>query len=71
MSFKLTVFESDYQANWFIDFLRESGFYETLECTIDDCVIPWGGRDIKDTNYIEFETEQQALIFILRWQHGN
>lgn len=34
---------------------------------LDNYLKPYGARNIDGTPYIEFETEKQATLFILRW----
>ena len=62
--------DNDHYRNlpWFVNFVHKSGYYDTNEHDIDFYLKPYRARNIKNEPYIEFETEQDYLMFVLRWQ---
>ena len=56
---------SDYLP-WFQNFMDKSGFYGD-DRDIDFYLKPYRARNVRNTPYIEFETEQDYTWFVLRW----
>lgn len=58
--------ESDHSYDWFNTFLHECGYIDH-NAPLDDYLAEWGGKNVFMSKFIEFETEEQAMIFLLRW----
>lgn len=50
---------------WWRDFMTQAGYFESTQ-PIDFYLKPWGAKNIQG-DFIGFETEQQKLLFILKW----
>lgn len=53
--------------DFFLRFYNESGVLFDDRYDIDYYLKPYGARNVVGEPYIEFETEEQAVLFVLRW----
>lgn len=68
MSYLLTV---EYPERDNIDFwerfMNESGFLSESNHDINHYLAPWRAKNVHGEPFIEFETEEDATLFLLRW----
>lgn len=72
MSYQLRVLigvESDSdEYDFFYRFMKESGYLrDRTGLSIDHFLAPYNGRNCPNEPYIEFDTEEDAVAFKLRW----
>jgi hypothetical protein len=51
---------------WWIKFMQDCGFLDS-EKSIDFYLAPFNGRNINDSDYIEFKTEADLMVFVLKY----
>lgn len=70
MSYKLRVIDTDDTTFGFTPFFRrfiyESAFLDDSK-GIDHYLELYGAKNCFNSPYIEFENEQQAILFVLKW----
>lgn len=53
---------------WFANFLAKSGYIdEWPSCSLDKYLKPWNCRDVRNSAYLDFDSEKDAVLFILKW----
>ena len=66
MSYKLRVIDGETFAPFFRRFINESLLLDSSK-GIDHYLEPYGAKNCFNSPYIEFENEQQAILFVLKW----
>lgn len=68
MSYRLLVERSGFQNISFWDkFMNECGFLDDDDNGIDYYLEPYRAKNVVNEPYIEFETEADATLFLLKW----
>lgn len=70
MGYKLRVISDDlmFEFEFFDNFMKSSGYWEdTNGKGIDHFLKPYNAKNCVNEPFIEFETEQDAMWFVLRW----
>lgn len=67
MSYRLKVEPKDYCLDYWESFMEKSGFLDCDDYPIDHYLEPYRAKNVPNTPYIEFETEADATMFILKW----
>lgn len=71
MTYKLRVIADDLNGTefeFFINFMKGSGYWsEHNGNSIDHYLKPYNAKNCFNEPFIEFETEQDAVVFLLKW----
>lgn len=68
MSYRLLVERPNgIQIGFWDKFMNGCGFLEDREKTIDFYLAPYRAKNVFGEPYIEFETEADATLFVLKW----
>lgn len=64
--YRVDVVSNDSWLNAFENFSNKCWFGSSIQ-NIDDALEPWHCKNIANTPYIEFRSENDAMLFLLRW----
>jgi hypothetical protein len=68
MTYRLLVEQpKHFSLDFWENFMEKSGFLGQKMYNIDHYLKPWHAKNIKNEPYIEFESEEDATLFLLRW----
>jgi len=68
MTYRISVYQSDkLLMPWWINFLKTYGLLNRSENPINKPLAKWNGKDIPNSHYIEFASEADATLFLLRF----
>jgi hypothetical protein len=68
MTYKISVYESPkLLMPWWINFLKSYELFNRADKPIDKPLAKWNGKNILESDYIEFKSEADAILFLLRF----
>jgi len=70
MTYKISVYNNrnrDLLMPWWINFLNSYGLLNRGHKNIDKPLAKWNGKNILESDYIEFKSEADAIMFLLRF----
>jgi hypothetical protein len=62
MSYKLSIFEGTWWAN-----IKNVLLASDVNTSLTEEIVTYGGRNLSGTEFIEFDTEEQLTLFLLKW----
>ena len=68
MKYKISVYQSDnLLMPWWVNFLKSYELLNRTDKPINKPLAKWNGKDIPESDYIEFASEADATFFLLRF----